>query len=130
MSVVMKKSLVSLLFCICTPFFLGSARAAYSAAAGQLVSSSPLAAKAGGSGDSGLAILSPDGRFVLFASTANNLTPTNNYFAVVPTRCNLYLRDTWSDTTTLVSVNQAGSGGRQRRFLPDGALHQRPVRPV
>jgi hypothetical protein len=30
---------------------------------------------AGGGGDSGMPIISPDGRYVLFASMANNLVP-------------------------------------------------------
>jgi Tol biopolymer transport system component len=51
--------------------------------------------------------LSPDGRWVLFSSAANNLvTGGNNRFAL-----NLYLRDRASNTTVLVSANLSGTGG-------------------
>jgi Tol biopolymer transport system component len=78
---------------------------------------------AGGSGDSGTPILSPDGRYVLFASTANNLAlVTNN--STIPARMaaplNVFLRDRTGGTTTLVNVNLAGTGGGNGDSLPMG----------
>jgi Tol biopolymer transport system component len=90
-----------------------------SASAMQLVSvvgSSFPSNKLGGSGDSGLSIISPDGRYVLFASMANNLTPTNNYNLVQPFHFNVFLRDNLNHTTALVSVNQNGTGGNGDSF--------------
>ena len=84
------------------------------------VSGSALVPKLGGDGDSGLAIVSPDGRYVLFASTANNLVPTNNNNFAMPCRFNVYLRDRQTQATTLVSVNQAGTGGGNGDSFPTG----------
>jgi hypothetical protein len=70
----------------------------------------------GGDGSSGLPIVSADGRYVLFASTANNLVLTNNNISVLPQRMNVFLRDRDSGTTTLVSVNLAGTGGNGDSF--------------
>src|SRR2546423_1895569 len=82
----------------CAPFQLVSQRGA-------------VPAPAGGSGDSWGAIISSDGRFVLFASTANNLVSTTNG-RVLPIagtpRLNVFLRDRTNNTTTLVSANLAG----------------------
>src|SRR5882724_9916501 len=78
---------------------------------------------AGGSGDSWGPILSPDGRFVLFPSTANNLVTTSNGNALrvlVAPRLNVFLRDRKVGTTTLVSVNMAGTGGGNGDSLPTG----------
>lgn len=72
--------------------------------------------KRGGNGNSGAIVMSPDGRYILFASTANNLLPTNNFNLAPPYRFNVYLRDTWQQTTTLVSVNQNGNGGTGDSF--------------
>ena len=82
----------------------------------QLVSlrSSSLASGVGGNGDSGPAIISPDGRYVLFSSAANNLASTVNSNPVpvlIPARINVYLRDRANETTSLVSVNLTGTGG-------------------
>jgi len=48
--------------------------------------------------------ISPDGRFVAFASPASNLVPgdTNN-------RSDIFVRDTLANTTTRISVNSAGN---------------------
>ncbi len=73
-----------------------------------------LVAARGGNGDSGPAIISPDGRYVLFSSAANNLTLTVNSNPIpvlIPARINVYLRDRTNGTTTLVSVNLTGTGG-------------------
>ena len=73
-----------------------------------------LAAVQGGNGDSGPAIISPDGRYVLFSSAANNLAFTvdsNRIPVLIPARINVYLRDRTNGTTALVSVNLTGTGG-------------------
>ena len=61
----------------------------------------------GGNGDSVGAKISRDGRFVLFSSSANNLTPNGNSQMGL----NVFLRDRASNTLTLISVNAAGNGG-------------------
>lgn len=74
---------------------------------------------AGGNGDSYLPIASPDGHYVLFASTANNLVLTNTGGPVPTTplhTLNVFLRDRVNGTTTLVSANSAGNGGNGNSF--------------
>jgi Tol biopolymer transport system component len=69
---------------------------------------------AGGSGDSVAPIISPDGRYVLFASTANNLVFASSNTplpAPFPAKLNVFLRDRTNAATTLVSANLAGAGG-------------------
>src|SRR6266536_5956726 len=60
----------------------------------------------GGNGHSISPALSANGRYVVFESEASNLVPndTNN-------ASDVFLRDLASGTTTLVSVNSAGTGG-------------------
>src|SRR5678815_3425819 len=68
----------------------------------------------GGGGDSWGPILSSDGRYVLFASTANNLLLTSNNTALPMhglAKLNVFLRDRTNGSTTLVSVNLNGVGG-------------------
>lgn len=68
----------------------------------------------GGGGDSWGPILTPDGRYVLFASTANNLLLTSNNTALPIqglAKLNVFLRDRTNGSTTLVSVNLNGVGG-------------------
>jgi hypothetical protein len=68
----------------------------------------------GGGGDSWGPILSPNGRYVLFASTANNLLLTSNNTALPlmgSPKLNVFLRDRTNGSTTLVSVNSNGVGG-------------------
>ncbi len=61
---------------------------------------------AGGADDSEIAAISADGRFVSFASDADNLSgDDNNAFG------NIYVRDLVAETTTLVSRQSAGDGG-------------------
>lgn len=65
--------------------------------------------------------MSPDGRYVLFASTANNLavTATNPPTPIPPPlKLNVFLRDRTNRTTTLVSVNLSGLGGGNGGSLP------------
>ena len=104
-----------------------SAFAAFSAAAAPLqivstldASTSPTLA---GGGNSSNPFLSADGRYVLFASTANNLALTSNNTPLVPSRfqeLNVYLRDRTNGTTTLVSVNFAGTSGGDGDSIPAG----------
>ncbi len=78
---------------------------------------------AGGGGDSVAPIISPDGRYLLFASTANNLVLTTNDLPlplVFPARLNVFLRDRTNQTTTLVSVSLTGVSGGNGDSLPTG----------
>ena len=87
------------------------------------VQSPAFVAAAGGNGDSGPAVISPDGRYVLFSSAANNLALTTNGNPIpvpVPAHSNVYLRDRASGTTTLLSVNLAGTGGGDGDSFADG----------
>ncbi|HEX4343143.1 MAG TPA: hypothetical protein VH255_07115, partial [Verrucomicrobiae bacterium] len=62
---------------------------------------------AGGNGDSISPAITPDGRFVVFSSSARDLVAgDNDYFAL-----DVFLRDRVNGTTTLVSENTSGSGG-------------------
>jgi Tol biopolymer transport system component len=77
----------------------------------------------GGGGDSITPIMSPDGRFVFFASTANNLvlgTATNSVPGLPTGRLNVFLRDRSTLQTTLVSVNSAGTAGGNGDSIPTG----------
>lgn len=62
---------------------------------------------AGGDGDSIAPLISPDGRYVVFSSVANDLVPGGNGRFVL----NVYLRDRTAGTTTLVSSTLNGTGG-------------------
>src|SRR5215471_4543191 len=67
-----------------------------------------------GGGDSGNGFVTPDVRFVLFASTANNLAATSSntpFLSQAPIRLNVYLRNRTNGTTSLVSLNLSGAGG-------------------
>jgi len=103
-----------------------AAATAWSASAGALQLASTvdpaLGPSSGGGGDSATPIISADGRFVLFASTANNLAlvGTNPLPVLVPPPLNVFLRDRVSGTTRLVSVNAAGTGGGNGDSLPAG----------
>jgi len=76
------------------------------------VPSSPFSQPVTGGGDSYVSAISADGRYVLFSSTANNLTHRNNgmpYLLPHPGKLNAFVRDRVSDTTTLVSVDTTGN---------------------
>ena len=77
---------------------------------------------ASGSGDSVAPVISADGRYVLFASTANNLVAVpgdqNAFPAQFPARMNAYLRDRTNGSTTLISLNLAGNGGGNGDSFP------------
>ena len=62
---------------------------------------------AGGNGDSVSPVISADGRFVLFSSSANNLVPGDNGQLGL----DVFLCDRASNTTALVSANFSGTGG-------------------
>ncbi len=77
----------------------------------------------GGNGDSYLPTMSRDGRYVLFASTANNLATVGSnqpLRAVFPAPINVFLRDRTNGSTTLISINLAGTGGGDADSLPIG----------
>ena len=91
----------------------------------QLVSArnASVAAPASADGDSGLPIISPDGRFVLFASSADDLLLMTNgarMATLIPPPLNVFLRDRTIGTTTLVSVNLTGTNGGNSDSLPAG----------
>jgi Tol biopolymer transport system component len=74
-------------------------------------------------GDSYLPVVSPDGRFVLFASTADNLAPATNgqpYRAAPLPWYNVYLRDRASNTVVLVSVGADGTSLADQDVTPTG----------
>ncbi|MDB6067079.1 MAG: hypothetical protein JWR26_3287 [Pedosphaera sp.] len=71
----------------------------------------------GGGGDSAAPVISPDGRFVLFASTARNLFLGGNGNPI-PAPLDVFLGDRTNGTTTLVSVNLAGTGGGNGDSVP------------
>jgi Tol biopolymer transport system component len=64
---------------------------------------------AGGDDNSIAPSLSPDGRFVVFSSVANDLVPGGNNYNFY--RLNVFLRDRLFTTTTLISGNLNGPGG-------------------
>ena len=71
--------------------------------------------------DSGSPILSPDGRFVLFASSADDLVVLSNgarMTTLFPPRLNIFLRDRTKASTTLISVNLTGTNGGNGDSLP------------
>ena len=72
---------------------------------------------AGGDGNSVAPSLSPDGRFVVFTSAANDLVPGGNSVYAL----NVFLRDCTSNTTVLVSGNLSGTGGGNGSSVPGQA---------
>lgn len=76
---------------------------------------------ASGGGNSMNPIISRDGRYVLFASTADNLAMTSSntpFPAQGYPKMNVFLRDRTQGTTTIVSVNLAGTGGGNGDSIP------------
>ena len=68
-------------------------------------------------------IITPDGRYVLFASSANNLVLNpfaNPAPATMSPVMNIFLRDRLKQTTTLVSVSLDGSGMGNGDSIPAG----------
>jgi Tol biopolymer transport system component len=120
------KSVSALLLC---GIILGST---VSNAAVQLISTpdSPIASSSGNAG-SHHAILSPDGNFVLFSSTADNLVLITNGASVpalFPSRWNVFLRNRTNVATTLISLNaDATSGGNGDSFAAGVSTNGRYV---
>ncbi len=77
----------------------------------------------GGNGDSVTPWLSDDGRFVVFSSLANDLTPGGNSMPVL----NVYLRDRSYNTTVLVSANTNGVGGNGNSIAGQASAYGRYV---
>jgi Tol biopolymer transport system component len=80
-----------------------------------------VAPPASGGGNSTSPIITPDGRYVLFASTADNLALTGSntpFLAQGSSKINVFLRDRTAGTTTLVSVNLTGTSGGNGDSLP------------
>lgn len=108
-------------FALCSVLIFLAGFIPFTSAALQLVTAlnSPLASPPDGNGDSSCPIISPDGRYVLFASTAANLVEASSSNGIVPLNppsVNVYLRDRLNQTTTLVSVNVSGTGGNGNSF--------------
>jgi Tol biopolymer transport system component len=99
------------------------------AGATDLVSINP-AGTAGGVRDSTRPVFSPDGRRIAFQSAANDLGPTDTSVCWENPQStsvchDVYVRDLVAGTTSLVSVNAAGTnsgrgGSREPVFSPDG----------
>ena len=74
-----------------------------------------------GGGDSFETCASPDGRFVLFSSTANNLAQRTNglpYLLSQPLTMNVFLRDRLLGTTVLVSADPADVAEANANSIP------------
>jgi Tol biopolymer transport system component len=118
----MKTTVILRLFAVALIAVSGSCLAADTL---QLISprSPAVASTASANGDSGLPIMSPDGWFVLFASSADDLLVMTNGARIAPLfppALNVFLRDRTNATTTLVSVNLTGSNGGNGDSLPAG----------
>jgi hypothetical protein len=103
-------------FALAFLFFTVLTGAIDSACGTQLVSQLPAGATNAtvGGGDSFASCVSADGRYVLFASTANNLVTNSNGRPMtdyVWAKVNVFLRDRQTAATTLISINAAGTGG-------------------
>src|ERR1039457_2078542 len=82
-----------------------------------------VAAPASANADSGNPIISPDGRFVLFASSADDLLVMTNGARIntaFPPALNVFLLDRTNASTTLVSVNLTGTNGGNGTSIPVG----------
>lgn len=102
--------LVAFLVALLVPATLGSGAGLQSASVADLLQSPSDSA----GGDSWSPVASSNGRFVLFASSANNLVAINstNLLPLQPAPCfNVFLRDRTNATTTLVSASLAGNQG-------------------
>jgi Tol biopolymer transport system component len=88
-----------------------------------IINTPPISAPAGGSGDSMAPLITPDGRYILFASSANNLVLINSVNPApetMPPVMNIFLRDRLKQTTTLVSVDLDGTGMGNGDSIPSG----------
>jgi len=80
------------------------------------------AGAAGGNGNSGGAVMSADGRFVAFSSDANDLVANDTNGGT-----DVFVRDLQAGTTTLVSVNRAGTDSGRGITPEPGLLSFYPV---
>ncbi len=81
----------------------------------------PSLVPASAGGDSMAPMMTPDGRFVLFSSTAANLATNVNgapLSQTFPAKLNVFLRDRTSGATTLISGNQSQLNGGNGDSLP------------
>ncbi|MGZ5566725.1 MAG: hypothetical protein ACXWKG_06900, partial [Limisphaerales bacterium] len=81
----------------------------------------PTLVPASAGGDSLAPMLTPDGRFVLFSSTAANLATNANgapLSQTFPAKLNVFLRDRTFGTTALISGNQSQFNGGNGDSLP------------
>lgn len=110
------------LFLIVLMAFAGSTISSFAAASFRLGSVTyPGLGTSGGGGDSWATVVSKDGRYILFASSANNLVLGSNNVPlqpISPAAQNVYLHDRQAGTTILVSVNKAGTGGGNGDSFP------------
>jgi RHS repeat-associated protein len=86
----------------------------------RLVSTIGESEKNGGNDESDWPVLSPDGRYVAFTSAATDLVP--GFVDANAGQDDLFVRDLQSNTTVLVTANQAGTAGGSGLFafnLPD-----------
>ena len=74
-----------------------------------------------GGGDSYVNIISADGRYVLFYSSANNLARRTNgapYVLTAPLKQNAFVRDRVQGTTTLISVDSTDTNSGEDDSMP------------
>jgi Tol biopolymer transport system component len=74
-------------------------------------------------GDSYVSLISADGRYVVFTSTANNLARRSNgapYILTAPLKMNAFLRDRVAGTTTLISADATDTKSGEDDSLPTG----------
>src|SRR3954470_4940486 len=79
-------------------------------------------AATGGDSDSLAPVVSVEGRYILFASTARNLISLSSNAiplpAIMAPKLNVFLRDRTNQSTVLVSINAGGSGGGNGDSVP------------
>lgn len=95
----------------------------FTASAGlELVTSNtaPIMYPFGASGDSHNPVTTPDGRFVAFTSTAQNLVLSQGTQSSQGGKLSVYVLDRKASKTTLVSVNEAGIGPGNGDSIPVG----------
>jgi Tol biopolymer transport system component len=105
----MKQSRITVFWCAILGWILASVVNGVADSAVQAVSlaNPSIPTSGGGNGDSYGSVISADGRFVLFLSSASNLSTNDDSGTLI----DVFLRDRTNHTTTLVSVNLTGTGG-------------------
>src|SRR5882724_960547 len=103
----MKRSRSKVFWCAMCGWILAAAINGRADSAVQAASlANPSIPAAGGNSDSSGSVISADGRFVLFLSSANNLVTNDNGRFV-----DVFLHNRTNNTTALVSMNLTGAGG-------------------